>query len=206
MSSKKYHHGNLREALLTAAIDQIKQEGADSLNLSKLSRTIGVSQPAAYRHFANKQDLTINVGIYGYQLMQAKIETALSQFDERTPIIQIMEAHAQAYVAFILENPELSRLMFSLEERVSNPDLYAASKSIATVLYGIVEAAQKEGALQNGDIDDTVRVIWSAIHGNAILLIDEQLPRVTADEQNIPRLVQEVVRVLVAGLFKGDFA
>ncbi|MEM9775706.1 MAG: TetR/AcrR family transcriptional regulator [Chloroflexota bacterium] len=204
MEDKPYHHGNLREALLKEAADQVASEGAGSLNLSKLARAVGVSQPAAYRHFANKQDLAISLGIYGYNLMRAEIETALVQVEKDAPTIKMMEVHAEAYVSFVLENPELAKLMFSLKERVKHPELYAASKSIATLIYQIIHAEHAKGRLQNGDVDNTVRVIWSAVHGLAILLIDEQLPRVTADKSQIPPLIRETVRVLVNGLFDFD--
>lgn len=203
MSEKPYHHGNLRQALLAAAAAQVASEGASSLNLSKLARTVGVSQPAVYRHFANKEDLAVSLATYGYKLMRAEVDEALAALGNESATLPKLERHAEAYVTFVLNNPELSRLMFSRKERGSDPELYAASKSIATLLYQVVELADGDGRLVNEDIDTTVRVIWSAVHGLAILLMDEQLPRATADKMQIPILTREVVRVLVSGLFEG---
>ena len=71
-----YHHGHLREALLQAAQSQIEAEGAHSLNLSKLARQLKVSQPAAYRHFANKQALIFSLVEQGFTLLIQHLEMA----------------------------------------------------------------------------------------------------------------------------------
>jgi len=56
-TAKAYHHGDLRNALLTVALERLGLEGADALNLRKLAARVGVSHAAVYRHFADKQAL-----------------------------------------------------------------------------------------------------------------------------------------------------
>ena len=66
-TSKSYHHGNLREALLDTAIERLREGGADNLSLRALARGIGVSQTAPYRHFEDKSELLAAMATNGYR-------------------------------------------------------------------------------------------------------------------------------------------
>ncbi len=138
VSKESYHHGHLREALLQAAQSQIETEGAQALNLSKLAREVGVSQPAVYRHFASKQALVFSLVEHGFRLLIQYLENATDAIavaadsaDVESPpdvVLQGIEGITHAYVAFALEHRELARLMFSLKERATEPTLYQISK------------------------------------------------------------------------------
>ena len=71
-----YHHGNLRRALLDAAIALIQSEGADALTLRAAARAAGVSQAAPYRHFTDKDELLAAVAEEGFRLMTAGMRAA----------------------------------------------------------------------------------------------------------------------------------
>jgi AcrR family transcriptional regulator len=195
---EKYHHGHLREALIDEAFKQIEQEGAIALNLSKLAQKIGVSQPAVYRHFPSKQALAISVAQRGFdrlsEALQQATQPAQSDFCEGIKVI------ASAYVAFALNHTEIARLMFSMKERITEPALYNASKSAAVPLFKLVEAAKRRNNLRNKDVEKTVRIIWAAIHGLAMLLMDEQMPLVSQSPGELSEHIEATAQALYLGL------
>lgn len=211
MSSDTYHHGHLREALLEAALSQIADDGSQALNLSKLARQVGVSQPAVYRHFANKQALIFSLVEHGFRLLIQQLGTAaesvslttIAETMKQSPedLRQGIEAIAQAYITFALENRELARLMFSLKERATEPTLYSISKQAASPLFQLVAAGQEHYGLKVKSAEQAVRLMWATMHGLAVLLMDEQLPYVTKTPGEISVHTEAIARLLYEGLF-----
>lgn len=201
MNIEKYHHGHLREALINGACQQIEQEGAIALNLSKLAQKIGVSQPAVYRHFPNKQALAISVAQRGLEQLAEALQKT-TQNVESDPFEGI-RAIAKAYVEFALNHPEIARLMFSMKERMTEPALQNASSSAAIPLFSIVETAKSCDSLRNNDVEQVVRIIWATIHGLAMLLMDEQIPSVTRSPDELSEHIEATARALHIGLFVG---
>ncbi len=199
MSSEKYHHGHLHEALLDEACKQVAKGGGLALNLSELARSTGVSQPAVYRHFASKRALMMSVAQRGFEQLAEALQQATQLVQDDT--FEIIRAIAEAYVAFALENPELVRLMFSLKERVTEPALQNISKTAAIPLFRLVEAAKYRDGLRNQDVEQTVRIIWATIHGLAVLLMDEQMPFITDMPSEISVHIKATARTLHIGLF-----
>lgn len=199
MNIEKYHHGHLREALIDEACKQIEQEGAIALNLSKLAQKIGVSQPAVYRHFSNKQALAICVARRGFEQLTEDLRQATQ--DVQSDSFEGIRAIAEAYIGFALNHTEIARLMFSMKERTTEPGLYNTSKAAAAPLIRIVEAAQRCDNLRNNDVEKTVRIIWAAIHGLAMLLMDEQMPFVTQSPSELSEHIEATARALHTGLF-----
>lgn len=199
MSSEPYHHGHLREALIEAALTQIQSEGASALNLSKLARQCGVSQPAVYRHFASKQALSFSLVHWGFERLVQRLQAATQPKQEQT--LTSIRGLAQAYLEFALEYTELARMMFSLKERVTDPNLHAISKQAAVPLYQIVQIAQARQTLKGDDVEQAVRLIWASIHGLAVLLMDEQMPYVTQTPGTIEVHLDAIAQLLYEGLF-----
>jgi AcrR family transcriptional regulator len=196
---EKYHHGDLREALINGACQQIEQEGAIALNLSKLAQKIGVSQPAVYRHFPNKQALAISVAQRGFEQLAEALQKATQNVENDT--FESIRAIAKAYVEFALNHPEMARLMFSMKERTTEPALQNASKAAAVPLFRIVEAGKRCDNLRNNNVEQAVRIMWAAIHGLAMLLMDEQIPSVTRSPDQLSEHIEATARALHIGLF-----
>jgi AcrR family transcriptional regulator len=196
---EKYHHGHLREALLLGACQQIEQEGAIALNLSKLAQKIGVSQPAVYRHFPNKQALAISVAQRGFEQLAVALQES-TQYVENDAFEDI-SAIASAYVEFARNHQEMARLMFSMKERTTEPALQNASKAAAVPLFRLVEVAKRDDRLRSHDVEQAVRIIWATIHGLAMLLMDEQIPDVTRSPDALSAHIEATARTLHIGLF-----
>lgn len=199
MNIEKYHHGNLREALIDGACQQIEQEGVTALNLSKLAQKIGVSQPAVYRHFPNKQALAINVAQRGFEQLAKALQKTTQNVE--SDAFKCIRAITKAYVEFALFHPEIARMMFSMKERVTDPALQKASSSAAVPIFRIVEAAHSYDNLRNNNVVQAVRIIWATIHGLAMLLMDEQIPSVTQSADELSEHIEATARVLHIGLF-----
>ncbi len=199
MSIEKYHHGHLREALIDEAYKQIAQAGASSLNLSQLAQQLGVSQPAVYRHFPNKQALAISVARRGLEQLAEDLRQATHNI--QSDPLEGIQAITQAYIGFALNHPEITRMMFSMKERTTEPDLYNASKAAAVPIFRIVEAAKRGDSLRNNDVEQTVRIIWATVHGLAMLLMDEQMPLVTQSPSELSGYIEATAQALHFGLF-----
>jgi AcrR family transcriptional regulator len=71
-----YHHGNLREAILKAAIDAIGEKGVSQFSLSELARIVGVTPAAAYKHFVDKEALVGELAQHGFAVLRSRFEQA----------------------------------------------------------------------------------------------------------------------------------
>ncbi len=104
-----YHHGDLRRTLVRIARGQIAESGADAMSFVSIARLAGVSQPAPYRHFADRKALLEAVTTEGFEEFTAALTAAAAAGGEDGAL----KAMALAYVAFGEANIELYRLMFA---------------------------------------------------------------------------------------------
>ena len=193
MSSANYHHGDLKNALIRAARAQIATGGAASLNLRALARAVGVTHPAAYRHFADKEALLETVAQEGFEELADALHESIEESERG--LEPSLHALANAYLNFALENPELTRVMFALipaEARMKNEPLYAASKRAYGALLQSVERLGSDSYVDSA-------VVWAALHGLAKLTIEKQVPKLTDSAQR-EEVVARAVSVLAKGL------
>lgn len=184
-----YHHGNLREALLSAALDRLQTEGPSALGLRELARGVGVSPSAPYRHFADRQALLEAVATEGFRRFSAAMAAAAAEIPETDQL----EAMARAYVRFAVASPHLFRLMFSTEiEHRRDPKLAAAAKA---AYASLAAAAAREDAAAPAKVAITA---WAFVHGLSVLLIDQQILGISA--AGADTLVEQLAHRLVAGL------
>lgn len=187
MADGRYHHGDLRRALLDAAVDEIGEKGLAKLSLRECARRVGVSHAAPYRHFADKDALLAALSDLGFDgLMQAAQEAVAAH---ESPAAQL-EAYGAAYVRFAWRHPVLYRVMFT-EPQVP---LTGTTEESATFqfLVQIVAATGRwsdplEGALTS----------WSLVHGLSMLLLDGRIPEALREtEAHVLRLAGGVLRTL----------
>lgn len=188
-----YHHGDLKRALLDAALEMLDEEGADGIGLRELARKVGVSAAAPYRHFRSRQALLEAVATEGFRRFSAMMAAKEADFAEE----QRLPAMAEAYVRFALVQPALFRLMFSRQvDKTGNKALHDA----AVEAYG---ALAKAAAREVPDAPSEGAVIaWSFAHGLSMLLIDEQILGVSPQNSDslIRNLALRFVRALRAAV------
>lgn len=184
---KPYHHGNLRETLLNAALRLISEVGPTAFTLREVARRAGVSHNAPYRHFRDRDELMAAVSTEGYgELSRAMLAAG----EEESGALERLKQAGLAYVRFALRRPEHFTVMFDApaskpsEKVCFNPSTMktkypqaaeAAEQSFRT-LVGFVKACQQEGALPAGDTRELTLLAWSMVHGIAKLAITGRYP------------------------------
>lgn len=165
-----YHHGNLRDALLTAASDILQNEGLEHLSLRALAKRTGVSQAAPYGHFKDKDDLLAAVAESGFQrLALSMAEQATGASSVRDRIERLMTA----YIEFATGNKPLFSIMFGRE--LADLKKYPTLAMTAGKGYALMSAALSKRA---GGAEDTrflTVAIWSLCHGLTTLIIEKRI-------------------------------
>lgn len=172
----RYHHGDLRRALVDASREIIAQQGAQALSLRGVARRIGVSHAAPLHHFADKRELLAAVATEGFDELAAAMQRAAdgAGADPR----KRLNATGVAYVRFAAEHGALFRVMFGGDlPRKATPALEQSSRAAFQIL---VDAAREAVAAGNGRADEQeLRVVttaaWSVVHGLALLWLDGHL-------------------------------
>ena len=168
---RPYHHGDLRSALLAAAIRDIESVGVEHLSLRSLATEVGVSPSAAYHHFADKDALIAAVALQGFAMLeQAVTDTAAAVPSTGDPAARLAAA-AGAYIAFAVAHPHLFRVAFSGHRHVSAVALDTAGvvhPLLGRLLDDIAEAGSVPPELRRG----ADALVWAAVHGMATLVLE----------------------------------
>jgi AcrR family transcriptional regulator len=173
-TKRPYHHGDLRDALLRAAIALIADAGPRGFTLREAARRAGVSHNAPYRHFRDKGELIAAVAAQGFRELTQAMRDAVAP--QSAPLVRLRQA-GLAYVAFALRRPEHFTVMF--DEPLSEgdyPDHAEAAGQAFQTLVGLVEACQRDGELPPGDTLRRALVAWALVHGIAKLAVARRLP------------------------------
>lgn len=189
VSESGYHHGDLKQALIDAALALLDEEGADSIGLRQVARRVGVSPAAPYRHFEGRQALLEAVATEGFRRFSALMDEARAgrHEDDQLP------AMAEAYVHFALSQPALFRLMFSRQiDKRGDTSLHAASRE---AYASLATAAAREDAAAPAE---TAVVTWAFVHGLAMLLLDDQILGVSSENRD--GMVRNLAGRFVAGV------
>ena len=105
-----YHHGNLREALIRAALNLIAEKGPAGFTFADAARSAGVSSAAPYRHFRDRQALLADVARRGFELFEERLDRAWNE--GRPDPFVAFENVGRAYLAFAREEPAFYSAMF----------------------------------------------------------------------------------------------
>jgi AcrR family transcriptional regulator len=192
----RYHHGDLRRALLQAAVRTIGNHGIDALTLRGVGSALGVSRTALYRHFRDKAALLAAVGAEGFRTLRAE----LSESWERGGRGQRgFKAMGVAYVQFAVAHPSHYRVMFGADifgAEYSN--LAQESTGAFQVLVdGIVELQGRHLARRD-DPRQMAMFVWATTHGVAMLAIDGRLGREASAIDGLTHYMTERVLAAIA--------
>lgn len=196
--AKPYHHGNLREALVDAALDILERdEGA--LTIRAAAQAVGVSHTAPYNHFADKDALLAAVAIRGFRTLEASVDAARDGAGSE-PGDQLV-ATGLAYVLFAAEHPALFRLMFGPRKaKGTGEEVRAAGLSAFEALVRVVRGGMDAGAFRKGDPRAAAFTAWSLVHGMAQLAIDGTGPLTREDRDGIEARLLASHAVMMDGL------
>jgi AcrR family transcriptional regulator len=164
-----YHHGNLREALIGAALDLISQKGPAGFTFAEAARQAGVSPAAPYRHFRDRDALMADVARQGFERFAQRLAAAWD--DGRPSPTAALERLGRAYLGFARDEPAYFSAMFESGVPVArHRDLSEASDRAFTVLRQACEAVV--ATLPTGKRPPALMLalhIWALAHGIASL-------------------------------------
>ena len=185
---KSYHHGDLRNALLTAARQVLEERGPSFLSLREISRRVGVSAPSAYHHFPSRDALALGLAEQGAaELAEALAGASRAGGDALLP-------YGEAYVAFVRANPALYRLMFG--EGFPGVSQYSqAIRDLRLRSYEIMKASL-EKRLPDARLPVAALFLWALVHGLGLLLIDGQVDTGATSTD----LVHQILKLAGTGL------
>jgi len=193
-----YHHGNLKEALVRAALELIAQKGPAGFTFAEAARWAGVSPAAPYRHFRDRDDLLANVALRGFE--QFEIALARAWDDGRPDALTALDRMGKAYLAFARAEPAYYSAMF--ESGVppgSTPQLREAGDRAFGVLRRAAETLCTQ--LPPSGRPPALMValhIWTLSHGVASLF-----GRGDAAQRSLPMSAEELLEAGVLVYLRG---
>ncbi|MEY9852301.1 AcrR family transcriptional regulator [Leifsonia sp. EB41] len=190
-SGKSYHHGDLRQALLTAAIESL--EAGEPFSMRAVARRAGVSQTAPYRHFADRAALDSAVAVEGFKVLTADLAAARAASHSAAGPVEVLGNLGVAYVGFALRRPAVFRLMFGNECDDENADRVLASKKLHGVLDEVLE-----NLVPAANVPNLSTGLWGIAHGLAFLHLDGKLRPHPATEVDA-RVRAAIAAVLAIG-------
>jgi AcrR family transcriptional regulator len=194
MSAPKsgYHHGDLRSALLQAALELLEDGGGAELSLRAVARRAGVSTAAPYRHYADREALVSAVAGVGYRELAGRLAAVHPAPATVDDVVEV----AVAYVRFALDRPALFRIMFEGECDREDDERIAAVAAVSLYVRSIVERT-----FPDADPDALTTATWGLVHGLAVLHLDGKLP--SDPHADVDARVRAAVRTLAAPLAAG---
>ncbi|MEV6685341.1 TetR/AcrR family transcriptional regulator [Streptomyces sp. NPDC051130] len=201
-----YRHGNLRNALLDAALELAREGGPDAVSLREVTRRAGVSPNAAYRHFADRGALVHEVSQAAMArvalAMEAEIAGLAPTGDPAARARARFRAVGTGYIRFAVAEPGWFRTAFHVPADMT----YATDASAAgaggltpfELLGAALDALVETGVLPPGRRPGAEFLAWSAVHGLAVLVIDGPLRGVTPEQAH--NAGQDVIAMIERGI------
>lgn len=179
---ERYHHGDLRSALIEEGLKRLESGPAEALSLREVARNVGVSATAVYRHFPDKQALLHALADVAGDRMADAFEAAMAA---EKPGKEAFDAMGRAYVQFALRNPFLFRLMMSPEMMSGlSAEGRPRTRGMAMLTSALSDLT---GGRMSSEMQNIKRLqAWSIVHGLAMLMLDGLVP---ADEKIIDQVL-----------------
>lgn len=193
MPAKKYHHGDLKNALIQAGIEILAKEGVSGLSLRKVASRAGVSHSAPYSHFKDKQSLIAAITTESFRQLYEELREAIAPFSS-DPKWQLT-AGALAYAQFALEHTDMFKIMFSgvLEKEKDYPAYVEATRQTFGQVVQVIQACQDVGVLRPAPPEVMAVSVWGQVHGIVSLALEGQISHTVLDRHSVRELVSLAV-------------
>ena len=208
-AERSYHHGNLKDALITAAAELIEEHGSLDFSITDAARRAGVSNAAPYRHFKDKEDLLLNVRRLAFMGLHERLSATVEAPGMHAGSIDTVVALGLAYLQYTREKRAFFSVMWEDRGRM---DVVRADAMIKTDGFRILVNAVEDFCRSKGHLDDLGRPrgpycepvsvatqLWALAHGIATLEANQMLDLFdrSATAEN---LLSESTRALLVGL------
>lgn len=196
-----YHHGDLPNALIEAALRILARDGVEAFSLREVAKMAGVSHTAPYRHFKGKTALLEAIAIRGFgqleQVCKASYEKYPHDYNR-----QLFEA-VMGYLVLVLEKPEIAHLMFGgvlTKDQVSKPLKEAGDRAVQSLGW-IIENGKRQGVYSDQETEKLTLTAHACVHGVAMMLLVGLLKK-PESKQQLKALVKQVSETMLQGLLK----
>lgn len=199
MTKEKYHHGDLKQALIESGLKILREDGLAALTLRNAARTAGVSHSAPYAHFTDKQALLAAISTQGFLGLYDRMQHTIREF--RSEPRSLLIETGWTYILFALSEPACFTLMFSgiLEDEHSYPDFMSAVRQTYQTLVEVVEVSQEAGVLPEGPAEEIAVPVWSLVHGFIALQRERQFPGQVLGRYELKELLANSLGLLMHG-------
>ncbi len=201
-SPDTYHHGDLRRALVQAALELAAEDKDWNFSLREVARRAGVSHNAPYNHFPHKRDLLDAAAAAGHDLLRSELTAAVAKIADPRAALSKMSS---AYVSFGIKNPVLYRLMFSVAP--SGPawrpeEVLTTWVASRAVLENILRRGARIGIFdpalsRKSELQTAALYTWAVVHGLTMLAIDGFA---NVERLSVERIAQKVISTTLRGL------
>jgi AcrR family transcriptional regulator len=194
----KYHHGDLRSALIAVATELLAAEGIHTLSLRKIAQKAGVSHNAPYMHFADKEAVLAAIATEGFRQLTNTVAASVTPLGGGSTRQKLLAA-SKAYVNFAILHPNHLQVMFYPYETEKYPELLEASQQSLHHLSELVALGQRNGELARGNLHHMTKAIWTMVHGVATLATVYKTSGLLTESAS----VEETLTTLMNHLFNG---
>ena len=206
---KAYHHGDLRQTLIDAAIKMLTKSSPDSLSLRDLARQAGVSIAAPYRHFKDKRELLAAISAQGFELKHKYMCEEIKKSKNKP--LDMYYACAISYFRMGLKHPQHFKLMFASEVMPSEefPELLKSACKTFQLLRRMIEYCQNKGLIGSGNSVHKALNCWCVVNGFTSLYAEGRLAWLGVDDKNAESALKTLLSQYLVGnrepLSKSDF-
>lgn len=193
VAAKPYHHGDLRQALLSAAEAELTENGLDKFSLRACARRAGVSHAAPAHHFGNAEGLMAELAVDAFGRLSAAMTAEMATAEKGTR--DYMVAMARGYLRFAIRNVALFQLMFRLQEANHSDERVREAGAVAFALAAEAVSAFHQVSDLSADPEVAPKVVglWGMAHGLADLAIANQFGPPADALDNLEAVLELVV-------------
>ena len=196
---KPYHHGDLRRALVDAAL-HLAAEGAE-VSVREAARQAGVSPGAPFRHFPSRDALMTAVAVEAQRRFRSEIQVALAAAPPDDPLAQIRSL-GLGYLRWAMKNPAhfeiISTGRYFTHE--SSAALTRDNAEVIAMTEAMLTEAAEQGLLRSSDLKSVLIAGRSLVYGFARMNLDGHFPRWGVAEAEIERMAEAVIDLFIAGI------
>jgi AcrR family transcriptional regulator len=198
----KYHHGNLKQALIEAGQQLLIEKGINGLSLRETAKSAGVSHTAPYRHFTDKEALLAAIAESGFESLAEALLNTIKQHPG-DPKEQLTAATV-AYVKLAVTRLEMHQLMFGdgFDDEAMSETMLEKKQQTFNALSKIIKNGQKKNIYKKAETLELVIAAWSMMHGYTMLLTTGQLRDSVTSLMQIEKLARSIATHLIDGLAK----
>jgi AcrR family transcriptional regulator len=190
-TSRNYHHGDLRRALIRGGRDLLRESGVEAVTVRAAAARAGVSVSAPYRHFADKQALLSAILVDGLHSLNSDLAA-----DDTGDAMACLRTLGHRFVDVILADPDLFRLLSAIDTSTGgDPEVAEAEQAAFASFAELIAAAAAEGAIEVESVEATVLTMRCVMQGLASMIVAKQIPAEDAHQA-----ADQVMNVVDQGL------